>query len=67
VRLSLRIEQECACVGLCVTFVKSKMRFSLAIRNCHRQMNRCLVGSGVSSSGEGVCALSSSLLQIFLP
>jgi exopolyphosphatase/pppGpp-phosphohydrolase len=30
-------------------------------------MNRCLVGSGVGSSGEGVCALSSSLLANFLP
>jgi hypothetical protein len=30
-------------------------------------MNRCLVGSSVGSSGEGVCALSSSLLEIFLP
>jgi hypothetical protein len=30
-------------------------------------MNRCLVGSGVGSSGEGVCALSSSLLENFLP
>jgi hypothetical protein len=30
-------------------------------------MNRCLVGSGVGSSGKGVCALSSSLLANFLP
>jgi hypothetical protein len=30
-------------------------------------MNRCLVGSSIGSSGEGVCALSSSLVEIFLP
>jgi hypothetical protein len=30
-------------------------------------MNRYLVGSGVGSSGEGVCALSSSLVEIILP
>jgi hypothetical protein len=28
-------------------------------------MNRCPVGSNVGSSGEGVCALSSSLLENF--
>jgi hypothetical protein len=59
--------QECACVGLCVTFVGSKKRYSSTKSNCHRRMNRCLVGSGVGSSGEGVCAFSSSLLEIFLP
>jgi hypothetical protein len=30
-------------------------------------MNRCLVGSGVGSSGKGVCGLSSSMLENFLP
>jgi hypothetical protein len=30
-------------------------------------MNRCPVGSNVGSFGEGVCALSSSLLENFLP
>jgi hypothetical protein len=58
--------QECACVGLCVTFDGSKMRNSSTKSNCRRRMNRCLVGSGVGSSGEGVCALSSSLLANFL-
>jgi hypothetical protein len=43
------------------------MRYSSANRNCHRRMNRCLVGSGVGLSSEGVCALISSLLEIFLP
>jgi hypothetical protein len=30
-------------------------------------MNHCHIGLGVGSSGEGVCALSSSLVEIFLP
>jgi hypothetical protein len=59
--------QECACVGLCVTFDRSKMRRSSTKSNCHRRMNRCPVRSSVGSSGEGVCALSSSLLENFLP
>jgi hypothetical protein len=42
------------------------MRSSSTKLNCHRRMNRCLVGSSVGSSGEGVCALSSSLLEKFL-
>jgi hypothetical protein len=43
------------------------MRYSSTKSNCHHQMNRCLVGSGVGSSGEGVYALCLSLLAIFLP
>jgi hypothetical protein len=43
------------------------MRFSSANQKCHRQMNCCLVGSGVGSFGEGVYALSASPLEIFLP
>jgi hypothetical protein len=58
--------QECACVGLCVTFDRSKMRSSSTKSNCHRQMNRRPVGSSVGLSGEGVFALSSSLLENFL-
>jgi hypothetical protein len=43
------------------------MRSSSTKSNCHRRMNRCPVGSSVSLSGEGVYALSSSLLENFLP
>jgi hypothetical protein len=59
--------QGCACVGLCVTFDRSKMRCSSTKSNCHRRMSRRPVGSSVGSSSEGVCALSSSLLENFLP
>jgi hypothetical protein len=43
------------------------MRSSSTKSNCHRRMNRRPVGSSVGSSGEGVYALSSSLLENFLP
>jgi hypothetical protein len=43
------------------------MRNSSTKSNFHHRMNRCLVGSGVGSFGEGVCALSLSLLEFFTP
>jgi hypothetical protein len=52
---------------LCVTSFGSHMRLSSANRKTHCRMNHCHIGSSVGSSGEGVCALSSSLVEIFLP
>jgi hypothetical protein len=59
--------QRCACVGLCVAFDGSKMRNSSTKSNCHHRMNRHPVGSSVETSGEGVWALSCSLLANFAP
>jgi hypothetical protein len=43
------------------------MRSSSTKSNCHRRMNRRPVGSSVGTSGEGVWALSCSLLANFAP
>jgi hypothetical protein len=64
VRLSLRIDPE---MCLCVTLDGSKMRNSSTKSNCHHRRNRRPVGSSVGTSGEGVWALSCSLLENFAP